>query len=105
MKKLDREAELDTTITQELRKEGLVREIGRMVQELRQKAGLKPSDKIILMLELPQAVREAIQKNKTAFKKDVGAKIVEYKKSDKFKADESAKVEESGVWLGLRKTR
>ncbi len=47
--------ELDTMISEELRAEGLVRDIVRMFQELRQKAGLSPKDKIVAMLAVTPA--------------------------------------------------
>jgi len=38
---------LDTTITEALREEGLLRDLVRMFQELRQKAQLSPKDVIV----------------------------------------------------------
>ena len=95
--------ELDTTITSELREEGLLREVSRMVQELRQKAGLSPKDEIALMMHLPEPIQSAIVKNENILKSDVGAKSIEYKKSEKFTAEEETKIEGQEVWIGIRK--
>jgi isoleucyl-tRNA synthetase len=95
--------ELDTTITPELRDEGFVREVARMVQELRQKAGLEPKDAIALMLDLPEDIRVAVAKYEKNIKLDVGAKLIEYKKSDKFDVEEASAVNGQDVWIGLRK--
>jgi Domain of unknown function (DUF5915) len=95
--------ELDVAITQDLREEGLLRDISRMVQELRQKAGLAPKDKIVLMAELPEDFRAAIMKHESTIKHDVGAVSVEYGRPDKFEAEESTKLEGKEVWIGLRK--
>ena len=95
--------ELDTAITPELREEGLVREVSRMVQELRQKAGLLPRDSVALMLHLPETVRDAISKNETTLKSDVGAKLIEYKQSEKFDAEEATKIDGQEAWIGIRK--
>ena len=94
---------LDTKITPELRGEGLLREVARMVQELRQKAALEPKDKIALMLELPEAAKSAVKANEAALRNDVGAKLVEYARSEKFTAEQEGKLEEGPAWIGLRK--
>jgi isoleucyl-tRNA synthetase len=46
-----REVALDTTITQELRHEGLVRELIRHIQEARKQSGLEVEDRILLHLQ------------------------------------------------------
>jgi len=43
--------ELDTTLTPSLEQEGFAREIGRRIQALRKKAGLKRNDKVRIMVE------------------------------------------------------
>jgi hypothetical protein len=95
--------ELDTVISQELREEGAVREVSRMFQELRQKAGLSPKDKIVAIVVLPAQAENAIRKNEASFKFDIGAKSVEYKKSDKFIAEEITKVDGQEAWVAIRK--
>ncbi len=94
---------LDTVISGELREEGLLRDVLRMGQELRQKAGLSPKDKIALMLQLPNEIQDAVMKNEKILKSDVGAKTIEYKKSEKFTAEEITKLEGREIWIGLRK--
>ena len=94
---------LDTVISEELRNEGLVRDIARMFQELRQKAGLFPKDKIIALLAVPAAAEKAIRTNEVSFRSDIGAKSVEYKKSDKFIAEEVTKIEGQEAWAAIRK--
>jgi isoleucyl-tRNA synthetase len=97
------EVALDTVITPALREEGLVREVARMFQELRQKAGLEPKDKIVAMIELPADAKRAIENNEAAFKTDIGAMAVEYVRSDKFTAEETTKLEGQEVWVAIRK--
>jgi isoleucyl-tRNA synthetase len=100
---LANEVELDTVITPALREEGLVREVARMFQELRQKAGLEPKDKIVVMMELPVDAKHAVENNEAAFKVDIGATAVEFGRSEKFIAEEVTKLEGQEVWVAIRK--
>ena len=101
--KAESEVELDTTITPELRERGLLREVARTVQALRQKAGLRPKDVIILLLEVPAEVKNVLVKHEAALRSDVGAKAVEYGRSEKFSAEEVTKIEGQAAWIGMRK--
>ena len=97
------EIELDTNITSELKEEGLVRDLVRAIQELRQKAGLSANDRIIGMFELPESLREIVLKNEGLLKKEVGAKEILYKKSEKFEAVAEIKIESENVWVAIRR--
>jgi isoleucyl-tRNA synthetase len=97
------DAVLDVEITPALREEGLVREVARMFQELRQKAGLEPKDRIVAMMELPVAAKNAVEANEAAFRVDVGAISVEYGRSDKFTIEETAKFEGEEAWVAIRR--
>jgi isoleucyl-tRNA synthetase len=97
-----KEVALDTVITQALREEGLLRDLVRMFQELRQKAQLSPKDTIAAMMQLPIAAQEVVQKNEAVFKKDIGAKEVAYRRSEKFQAEESAKLDGQEIWIALK---
>jgi len=100
---LTNEVELDVVITPALREEGLVREVARMFQELRQKAGLEPKDRIVAMMELPEKIMQVIDKNEKSFLLDIGATAVEFGRSEKFAAEEVAKFEGQDVWVAIRK--
>ena len=73
-----------------------------MVQDLRQKAGFEPKDKIILITELPKNLKNIFDKNEKLIKEEVGAKKIEYKRSSKFKAEISTKLDEADIWIGAR---
>jgi len=100
---LTNEVELDVVITPALREEGLVREVARMFQELRQKAGLEPKDRIVAMMELPEKIMQVIDKNEKSFLLDIGATAVEFGRSEKFAAEEVTKLEGQDVWVAIRK--
>ncbi len=53
---------LDTTLTEDLRQEGLAREIINKVQNLRKKSGLEVSDRIELAISGPEAVLTAVSR-------------------------------------------
>jgi isoleucyl-tRNA synthetase len=97
-----KEVVLDTTITEALRAEGLLRDLVRMFQELRQNAKLSPKDKIVAMMQLPAAAQVTVEKNETAFKADVGAKEISYRRAEKFQAEESTKLDGQEIWIALR---
>jgi isoleucyl-tRNA synthetase len=100
---LEGEVALDAVITPELKEEGLVRELVRMVQGLRHDANYVPKDRIALMIEAPAIMRSVWEKKVELIKKDVGAKSVEFKKSDKFDAELNTKLDDQPIWVGVRK--
>ncbi len=95
--------ELDLAVTPELRAEGILREVARMVQELRQKANLAPRDRIALFIEGAPALHEILRAHEGALKLDVGARSIEYKRSSRFTAEEETKFEGETIWIGLQK--
>ena len=97
------EVELDTAITPELKEEGILRELVRAVQDLRQAARFRPQDKIMFMIDVPIGLRDIVIKNEIVFKKEIGAKQIEYKKSEKFDAEINTKIDNQAIWLGVRK--
>jgi isoleucyl-tRNA synthetase len=54
---------LDPEITEELRQEGLVRDLIRQIQNLRKETGLDVSDRIRLTIAGPEELREAVDRN------------------------------------------
>ena len=103
--KIKDEVWLDGTITQELKEEGLLRELIRAVQDLRQKAGLTPQTTVALMLALPDVLKDTVLKNEVVLKKEVGAKVISYGRPEKFEAEVITKMDEGEVWVGVRKVK
>jgi hypothetical protein len=48
-------------------------------------------------------VQAALEKHESVLKVDTGAKSVEYKKTDKFDAEESTMIDGQPIWVGIRK--
>lgn len=97
--------ELDTKITPELKEEGLVRDFTRLIQGLRQDAELKPKDTISVFIETDNILTNALKKNSKLLSKAVGAKDISFKKPNKFDVELSTKLEDTPVWLALKKLR
>lgn len=80
--KIAKEVELDTNITQELKEQGLLRDIVRQVQGERKKQGLTPKDKISVVLEADDYIVDLIEKNKDFLLKEFKATEITAKKQE-----------------------
>ncbi|MFA7201396.1 MAG: class I tRNA ligase family protein [Candidatus Paceibacterota bacterium] len=94
---------LDTTITPELKTEGLLRELTRAVQELRQDAGYVPKDSIILALSSTSDIEAMVRIHEAFIKKEVGARVLTIGKMEKFDAEIDTKLDGKRLWMGARK--
>lgn len=94
---------LDEAITHELREEGIVRELVRMIQDLRQDAGLRMGDSITLFVDGSEEVRFVVQKHEKKLATDIGAREVHLRRSEKFDAEIETKFDELSVWVGIKK--
>ncbi|MEK7658396.1 MAG: isoleucine--tRNA ligase [Patescibacteria group bacterium] len=72
--KIKNEIELDTKITQELKEEGMVREIIRYIQNMRKEAGLIPENKILVFFFGGLGINKVLEKNKEFLLKEINAK-------------------------------
>ncbi len=100
--KMGGEVELDTNITEELKNEGFVRELVRLVQGLRHDAKYKSQDKIILYAELSPSMQNLL-KNNGDFKKDINAQEIIFEKSEKTDQHIEVDLEDLKIWLGIKK--
>ena len=100
--KFGEEVSLDFEITPELKQEGLMREVVRVVQSARKSAGLNVDDRIKLNLSSESAeLKEVINK----FKDEIATEVLAEEWSDtKLKYTEEVKVEGSDLSLSLEKT-
>jgi len=100
---LGEDIRLDLEITPELKQEGSRREFVRMVQEMRQKADLKPGEEIIVEIEAPAVLQEAIQTAEVELKKMVSAREIQLRLSDKFELRNELETPEGGIILQIRR--
>jgi len=92
---------LNTKITPELRREGIMREIVRQVNSLRKESGLTIQDKIILRYETSS---EEIKKVFGEFGDKIAASVLAEKLEEgkkEVKNEKIMKLEEGEVWLGF----
>jgi isoleucyl-tRNA synthetase len=78
----DQKVELDTEITEDLKKEGQYRELIRAIQDIRKKNGLNPSDVITLNIGTDASGQELINKFKSELIKTVNAKDIQIKENE-----------------------
>ena len=71
------EVELDTTITETLKKEGITRDLIRQVQDLRKQAGLRPGDRVKLFIGNASWYQEFFSSYQKEIMARVGAQSVE----------------------------
>ncbi len=67
---------LDTTITEELRMEGQVRDVIRQVQLARKDAELAVSDRMVVSIQLPEEQKQALQRFSELFKQETLCKEI-----------------------------
>jgi len=70
------ETELDTVMTDELRQEGLVRELVRSIQEMRKELGLKPIDRISIFIYGESPINEIFEANREFILKEARGKEI-----------------------------
>ncbi len=106
-KKIKEDIELDTTITDELKEEGIVREIIRRIQDLRKKAGLTPSDtNIIISYSASEKTAEIFARNKDIILSATRSKELKENKAKtgEFLASQDCEINSQAVWLALEKS-
>jgi isoleucyl-tRNA synthetase len=97
-----RKFKLDTTITPELKEEGILREVIRHIQEMRKEARLKPRDKILVGFSGSREVSKILERNKERVVKE--ARILELKKREgKFDLEKEIKVDDQKIILAIKK--
>jgi len=99
------EIKLDENITAELKKEGIIREIIRNIQEMRKKAGLKPEDKISVRYSGDPDLDDIMIKEKSLILEEAKVKDLALGEKEKevFEAEREIKVDDKNLWLAIKK--
>lgn len=92
--------ELDMVITPELRREGLMREVIRHVQNARKKAGLNVDDRINLSLKASGMLEHAIKEHEATILEETLAKTLDEKE---YAYSVAVKIEDQMLTLSLEK--
>lgn len=69
---------LDTRISEELKEEGIMRELNRFIQSLRKDAKLHPNDKVIVAIETDEVGQYLVKKFSNEIKKSVKATDIKF---------------------------
>ena len=101
-KNIKDEIELDTAITPELKKEGLRRELIRMVQDLRHGSGCRPGELVVLMMAIDSELKKALD-DLNKFKLEVAAKEIIFERIKTFDFEKSEKLDNKDIWLALKR--
>jgi isoleucyl-tRNA synthetase len=97
--RLGDEVRLDTTITDELRLEGMARDAVRMIQDLRRRSGLNIEDRILLWYDGSADWNRAFEH----FGEYVAAETLAVQLSRGRASDLHGEAEGDGLWIGLKK--
>jgi isoleucyl-tRNA synthetase len=96
--------ELDTNITPELRREGMVRDLIRHIQNARKQAGLQVDDRIKLVVEANGEVAKAVEEFKDTIKQETLASHLE-QNGDHLENSETVKVAGDSLTISLEVSR
>ena len=96
------EVKLDTTITEELRLEGLAREVVRLVQDRRKKLGLNVEDRIHTRYEADGMLVRALEKHADYIKTETLSVTLEHGRQDGFEGEQQM-LEGEQIWIGLKR--
>jgi isoleucyl-tRNA synthetase len=101
--KLKEDFVLDTVITPELKEEGTIRELVRMIQDLRQDGGFVPKDKITLLIEARPEIKNIVERNEKLLMKEINTSEIILGRSDKFDVEIDTKFDGAPIWIGIKK--
>ena len=96
------EVKLDTEITEDLKLEGLAREVVRAIQDRRKKLGLNVEDRIDTRYEADGMLVRAMQRHGDYIKSETLSVTLEHGRADDF-SGEQRMIEGEQIWIGLKR--
>lgn len=102
--KIENEIEFDTTITQELKEEGIIRDLTRCIQNMRKEAGLKPENKILVSFSNEAIISNILEKNKEFILKEINANdfYPEKKSEAEFIGQKEIEIDQQKILLKIK---
>ena len=94
----------DPEITEKLRSEGLARELIRMIQNMRKKAGFQVEDRIRLYFKASDIIKKVIDDKAHMIGKEVLATSVESEKTES-EFEKELEIGEDKVWIGISRIK
>jgi len=96
------EVKLDTEITEDLKLEGLAREVVRAIQDRRKKLGLNVEDRIDTRYEADGMLVRAMQRHGDYIKSETLSVTLEHGRADDFNGEQQM-IEGEQIWIGLKR--
>ena len=93
---------LDTKITPELKKQGILRDIIRSIQDLRKLAEMQPQDKIKLFYDGSEDITKIISESKDSIKKQTNLTALREGKDPSIKTQSDYTIEAKNLWIGIK---
>ncbi|MDP3882750.1 MAG: isoleucine--tRNA ligase [Candidatus Staskawiczbacteria bacterium] len=101
--KIEKEVELDTNLTEELKEEGILREIIRFVQGARKDADLKPFDNIIAYFTAEEPLVSIINKYKENLLKEITAQEIKLEEGQDINFKKDIIIEGKKLSISIKK--
>ncbi len=95
------EVALDTDITEDLKLEGVARELVRHFNDLRRQLEFSIEDRVLARYEADGLIARAIERHNDYIKREILARELLGGRDDGFKGDER-RIDEERVWIGLK---
>ena len=96
------EVTLNTEITEDLRLEGLAREVVRAIQDRRKKIGLNVEDRVHTRYEADGLLQRAVERHGDYIKNETLSVSLEHGRTDDFDGDQLM-LEGEQIWIGLKR--
>ena len=97
----DVEMRLDTTITPELREEGMAREFVRTIQDMRRDMGLRPQKAVRIQIAGSEMLEAIFTRWQDAIKKDTNARELKVGGKKIFKIERELELDGQKIWIGI----